>query len=479
MPSRLVSFINVLRSHDLRISPAESLDAVNVVTRLGYADRESLRAGLSLCLAKSAEDKAVFTRCFDQFFSYQLPEARTDETAVGDQADSLPGVDPQALAEADKALAEASGEGGGSLDLAGEMAADPSLASQLDTPLMDMLQSDDRNGLSLAIARAGDAVGLPDIEMFTQKGQFTRRILDELGESHIRSAVVELENRGSGALGELQRYRDRLRELVRDHVEREYLLHAQGRNAQFMDDVLARARLNNIEHHYSQRVQALVRRMAKKLAARHARKRRVTKRGQLNMGKTLRRGVPNDGVLFELHWKSVRRDKPQILAVCDVSGSVAAYAKFLLMFLYNLYDVLPRVRSFAFSSHLGEVSDLFDQHSIEKAVELVNWQYGGATDYGGSLVDFAKLALDDIDSQTTVIILGDARNNNGDPRLDIMQSVYARARQVIWLNPEARVMWGSGDSEMPRYLSCCHIAAECSSLAHLERIVDQLLRSHR
>ncbi|MEM0955084.1 MAG: VWA domain-containing protein [Pseudomonadota bacterium] len=477
MPSRLVSFINVLRSHDLRISPAESLDAVDVVTRLGYSDRETLRAGLSHSLAKSAEEKATFMQCFDQFFSYQLPEAR--ETDSSDAATALPGADAGALADADAALAEINGEGGGSLDLAGEMAADAGLAAQLDTPLMEMLQTDDRSGLSLAIAQAGDAVGLPEIEMFTQKGQFTRRILDELGERHIRDAVVTLENAGSDALGELQSYRDRLRELVRDHVEREYLLHAQGRNAQFMDEVLARAKLNNIEHHYSQRVQELVRRMAKKLAARHARKRKVTKRGQLNMGKTLRRGIPNDGILFDLHWKAVNRNKPQILAICDVSGSVAAYAKFLLMFLYNLYDVLPRVRSFAFSSHLGEVSDLFDQHSIEKAVELVNWQYGGATDYGGSLADFAKLALDDIDSQTTVIILGDARNNNGDPRLDIMQSIFARARQVIWLNPEARVMWGSGDSEMPRYQSCSHIAAECSSLAHLERIVDGLLRSHR
>lgn len=147
------------------------------------------------------------------------------------------------------------------------------------------------------------------------------------------------------------------------------------------------------------------------------------------------------------------------------------------MFLYSLYDVLPRVRSFAFSSHLGEVSELFDQHPVEKAIELVNWKYGGATDYGGSLLDFAKLALDDIDSHTTVIILGDARNNNGDPRLDIMQGIYARAKQVIWLNPESRAMWGSGDSEMPRYLSCCHFAAECSSLQHLERIIDRLLRT--
>jgi uncharacterized protein with von Willebrand factor type A (vWA) domain len=478
MPSRLVSFINVLRSHDVRISPAETLDAVQVITTLGYEDRNQLRSGLSLALAKTAEEKVTFNRCFDQFFSYQLPEAAEQAANSEMSEEPIPGADPADFEAAEAALNQLDGEGGETrLDLEGELAADPDLAGQLDVPIMDMLRNDDRNALALAIARVGDEVGLPEIQMFTQKGQFTRRILDELGEAHIRSAIVDLENRGSDALGELQNYRDRLRELVRDHVEREYLLHAQGRNQQFMDDVLAKARLSHIEHHYLHRVQDLVRRMAKKLAARHSRRRKVTKRGQLNMAKTLRRGIAHEGVLFNLYWKSVKKQRPQILAVCDVSGSVSAYAKFLLMFLYSLNDVLPRVRSFAFSNRLGEVSELFDQHPIEKAVELVNWQYGGATDYGSSLMDFAQLALDDIDSQTTVIILGDARNNNGDSRLDVMQSIYARARQVIWLNPESRPMWGSGDSEMPRYLSCCHFAAECSSLAHLERIVDRLLRS--
>ena len=481
MPSKLVSFINVLRSNDVRISPAETLDAVQVITTLGYEDRDVLRSGLSLALAKTPDEKATFLRCFDQFFSYQLPDAAANETSDESEAeggDTLPGLDEATLGEADAALDQLEpGSGDASLDLDGEMAADPSMGGRLDTPLMDMLRSDDRNGLALSIARAGEAVGLPEIQMFTQKGQFTRRILDELGESHIRSAIVDLEARNPAAMQELQGYRDRLRELVRDHVEREYLLHAQGRNQQFMDDVLARARLNNIEHHYLHRVYDLVRRMAKKLASRHSRKRKVTRRGQLNMAKTLRRGIQHDSILFNIYGKAVRKERPQILAVCDVSGSVSAYAKFLLMFLYSLYDVLPRVRSFAFSSHLGEVSELFEQHPVEKAIELVNWKYGGATDYGSSLLDFARLAMDDIDSHTTVIILGDARNNNGDPRMEVMQSIYARARQVIWLNPESRKLWGSGDSEMPRYLTACHFAAECSSLKHLERIVDRLLRS--
>jgi uncharacterized protein with von Willebrand factor type A (vWA) domain len=477
MPSKLVSFINVLRSHDLRISPAETLDAVEVISLLGYKDRSALCTGLSQALAKTPDDKATFIQCFDKFFSYQLPaEAANDNHAA------TAGVDPESLSEADQALsqmqAQEAGEAPEQLDLEGEMAADPQLSQQLDTPLMQMLRDEDRNELALRIAQAGEQVGLSQIQMFTQKGQYTRKILDELGEEQIRNAVVDLENRGSPALRELQVYRDRLRELVRDHVEREYLLHAEGKNKQFMDEILGKAKLSNIEHHYLHRVHDLIRKMAKKLATKHSSKRKLKKRGQLNMTKTMRRGIPQDGVMFEVYWKAKKKDKPQILAVCDVSGSVAAYAKFLLMFLYSLSDVLPRVRSFAFSSHLGEVSELFDQYPLEKAIELVNWKYGGATDYGNSLLDFAKLAMNDIDSNTTVIILGDARNNNGDPKLEVMQSIYQRAKQVIWLNPESRKVWGSGDSEMTRYRSACHFAAECNNLQQLERIIDQLLRNN-
>ena len=473
MQSNLVSFIQVLRTHDIRVSPAETLDAMDVAATLGYADRSLLRDGLAITLAKTPEEEAVFLQCFDRFFSQSLADF-----AGTDAPDGEGPADPAATLLQPEAGQD--GESPAAPALLAEAAdGDPQLQALLDAPLMQALLQNDRNTLTLAMGRAAERVGLRQIQMFTQKGQFTRRMLDELGEEHIRQAVIELERRESPALVEMQRYRDILREQVRDYVEREYLLHASGRNQQFMDDILSRTRLNNIEHMYLHKVHELVRKMARKLASRHARRRRTFKRGQLDMGKTLRRGIPHDGVMFTTYWKKVRREKPQILAVCDVSGSVAAYAKFLLLFLYSLQDVLPRVRSFAFSSHLGEVSDLFVNHPVEKAIELVNWKYGGATDYGTSLLDFAALALDDINSNTTVIILGDARNNNGDPKLEIIRSIYQRARQVIWLNPESRRAWGTGDSEMLRYQSACHFAAECNNLKQLERIVDQLLKSTR
>ncbi len=475
MQSNLVNFIQVLRSHDVRVSPAETLDAVDVAATLGYADRSLLRDGLAMTLAKTPEEEVIFLQCFERFFNRELADFSADEASANEQQEAS-----EELADQDSGQDESNG-GDAPGESALQLAAgdNPELASLLESQLMQSLLQNDRNQLTLAMNRAGEQVGLQQIQMFTQKGQFTRKILDQLGEQHIRNAVIELERADSPALLTLQRYRDILREQVRDYVERQYLLQAEGKTRQFMDEVLSKTRLNNIEHMYLGKVHELVRKMAKKLASRHSRRRRQLKRGQLDMGKTIRKGIPNEGVMFNTYWRQTRKEKPQILAICDVSGSVAAYAKFLLLFLYSLQDVLPKVRSFAFSSHLGEVSEYFDQHPVEKAIELVNWKYGGATDYGNSLMDFAKLALDDINSNTTVIILGDARNNNGDPRLDIMQGIYQRSRQVLWLNPESRRAWGSGDSEMLRYQSACHFSAECNNLKQLERIVDQLLKSTR
>ena len=477
MQSNLVSFIQVLRSHDVRVSPAETLDAVDVAATLGYADRALLRDGLGMTLAKTPEEEAIFLQCFERYFSQDLADFSSQESADDENAEGA--ADPATAGEAAQQDGAAAAEDARAEALQAAAGDSPALASLLQSSLMQNLMNNERNALTLAMAQAAERVGLAQIEMFTQRGQYTRRILDEMGEQQIRGAVIELEQARSPALPVVQRYRDILREQVRDYVEREYLLHAEGRNRQFMDEILSKTRLNNIEHVYLHKVQDLIRRMAKKLASRHAHKRRRLKRGQLNMAKTLRRGIANDGVLFNVYWRQVKKEKPQLLAVCDVSGSVAQYAKFLLLFLYSLQDVLPRVRSFAFSSHLGEVSEYFDNYPVEQAIELVNMKYGGATDYGNSLADFARLAIDDINSNTTVIILGDARNNNGEERLDILQSIYQRARQVIWLNPESRRAWGTGDSEMQRYQSACHFSAECNNLKQLERVVDQLLKSTR
>jgi hypothetical protein len=165
------------------------------------------------------------------------------------------------------------------------------------------------------------------------------------------------------------------------------------------------------------------------------------------------------------------------MVLCDVSGSVAAVARFLLMFLYSLADVLAGLRSFAYSNHLIEVSDILARREIDDAIEEVMKVVGfGSSDYGRCFADFAEIAMRNVNRQTTVIILGDARGNRNEPRIDLMKQIFERANRVIWLNPEPQSLWGTGDSDILRYEPFCHQVTSCGTLTQLEQVISEMMQ---
>ena len=222
---------------------------------------------------------------------------------------------------------------------------------------------------------------------------------------------------------------------------------------------------------------SLVRKAAKRLASMHSRRRRITKRGLLDVRRTIAANAAYDGFLFHTKWKTTRVERPKVMVICDVSGSVSRVAKFLLLFLYSLQDVLPKVRSFVFSSDMAEVTSLFEQESLEESLTQVIDQWGNKpTDYGKALRDFRDMSLRDIDHRTTVIMLGDARNNNLNGNTEIWQEVYRRSQRVLWLNPEREFSWDTGDSIMSKYAPYCSQVETCNTLSDLNRILGSMLK---
>ncbi len=484
----MTSFIDALRAADVRVSTAETLDAMRAADMVGYADRELLKDTLAVSLAKTPEEKDAFAETFDRFFSFEeMSQATTragemsesgeadGDASEGDTADNDNGGETSEQMQGEPATGGEGGSGGG--------AGEPGESSQraAEQSLMDILQSGDRNALAMAIARAGDAVGIRNIRFFTQRGLYGRRIMEQIGLEEINSEIraAEREEGVGGPRGEeLKGLREELRKDVDDFVERNLQLHAQNEGKRLREEVLESIRLTNVEIRDFRIMQQLVRKMAKRLVALHSRRRKKARRGHLDVRKTIRHNVAYDGLMFETHWKRRKVDRPDVIAICDVSGSVSTVARFLLMFLYSLGEVLPKVRSFAFSGHLGEVTDLFEEMDIEQAIPMILRDYGGgSTDYGVALQEFADIALNDIDNRTTVILLGDARSNYVNPRADIMRQIYERARRVIILNPEPKGLWGTGDSEMLSLKPFSHRAEVCGSLKDLERVVDDILRT--
>ena len=465
MERTFTNFLKALRGADVPVSVADTLDAMNVVQLVGWEDRQMLKTSLSFALAKSEDEKYAFSDTFDDFF-------RADSFRGGMDDEEDERQNPAAGGNADDAESE----------------------------LARMLMEDDQPGLALAMEQAAAAVGVENIRFFTQRGLYVQRVMNQMGLQQLDGQISQLGREmaqpvpggGSGEGGEggegnggqggtrqqLQDGRAYLFEQVRDFVEQQLQLHGAATSKQLKEDRLRRSRLGNLDRRDQEEMRKIVDKIAKRLVALYARKRKIKDRGMLDVRQTMRKNYANDGILFSLEWKMRKIDKPKVMAVCDVSGSVASVARFLLQFLYALHDVLNGVRSFAFSGKLIETSDFFERHTAEEAVDKVMNAVGYMpTDYGESLSNFREGWLDAIDKRTTVLFLGDARSNYTDPRADIMKEIYERSKRVIFLNPEPPPLWGTGDSETKRYKPYTHVMKECSTLNHLERLVEDLLES--
>lgn len=475
MTEVLGDFIRALRSADVRVSTSESIDAGRVVGLVGLDDRQTLRDALAQVLAKSEDEKAAFEETFDAFFAFDQfksrPPAANDDRADAAETAETEGGEGEDGSPQQSGSPSAPGSGG----MSGEPAGEPAPASDLAA----LLERGDQAELQMALAEGARQAQLNRIRLFTQRGMFTRRIMELMGLDGLNEEIERREREGNAAGAErLAEAREGLREQVRDYVEKQLEIFTANSGRQLREEVLAKVRLSNVDRSDMRIMRELVRKMAKRLIALHSRRKKVSRRGQLDVRRTIRANIEYDGLMFHTVWKRTKIDRPKVMAVCDVSGSVAQVARFLLMFLYSLQEVLPGVRSFAFSGQLGETTDLFEREKLEDAlVEVLRDFGGGSTDYGQAFMDFEEIALGDIDHRTTVLILGDARSNYGDPRGDILKKIHARARRVVWLNPEPRTMWNSGDSEMRKLQPYCDKAVTCASLKDLERVVSDLLRS--
>ncbi len=447
-------FLQVARGAGLRVSAAEGIDAARAVDLIGYADRTILKDTLGLLLAKTPDEKAAYEEVFDLYF-------KRDEFS-GDKADGRGDSEPN------EASSPSNGEGG------------DGMGGQGGQSLGSLLSSDDRATLATAMEQAAREAGIENIRFFTQKNLYARRILDRMGLRGLERDMEAMRQTGTpeglGRAQFLEGKVDQLRDAVRDFVERNLILYAKGETEKFREELLKSARLSNLERRDLDRMRILVRQMAKKLAARYAKTRRRRLRGQLDTRRTLRRNMGWGGIPFITVWKQKRIEKPRVMVLCDVSGSVAAMAQFLLMFMYSINEALSDIRSFAFAGSLIEVSDILEKEPVEEAITKIMSLIGfGSSNYGNSFADFEDGWMKHVTNKTTVIILGDARGNRTDPRTDVIGRLSQRSKRIVWLNPEYRSAWGTGDSDMYRYAPFCNLVTVCSTLRHLERAISDIL----
>jgi len=474
----LSDFIVELRRAGLPVSLTENLDAMEAVTHVPIEDREAFKYALGATLVKNHAHWKAFEVVFEVYFSLRGPEYEViregDDVAPADEdAEFAPGQGQQPQ-----------GGGGGMQALTPEQ-----LAEMLFKALMNgdaaMLAALARQAVTrYAGMEPGRPVGGTYYLYRTLRNLELEEILDNLMEASRDEApedLTPLEERL-----ERDEFADRIEQLKRE-IEAEIRRRlVADRGVDAMAKTLRKPLPEDVDFMHASREELANLRKAiypltRKLAVRLARKRRHGRKGPLDFRSTMRHSLSYGGVPAEPKFRFPRPAKPEIMVVADISGSVAAFARFTLHLVYAISNQFSKVRSFVFIDGLDEVTRFFEGvEDIGEAVHRVNTEadvvwVDGHSDYGHALGVFWERFNRDIGPKTTVLVLGDARNNYHASQSWILKEVQHRARKVYWLNPEPRAYWDTGDSIVGEYGTHCDGVYEVRNLRQLEAFVEKLV----
>jgi len=469
---KILEFANILRKSGIRVSTAETIDSFVALEELSLEDREIFKDALRTTMVKRGEEIPTYDHLFDLFWSGFYDNLRESfGQATGDLAEM--GIDIEDLLRAIAQLLQSGNAESGDL-----------------SDLARALLTTDLSQLENLIRMAAEQAGTSRIENFLQVGFFSRRTLEQMGlegaADQLRELADRLEQAGMSpeqiqALRNLiDRLLEALRRSVRAYTEREL----QKQNHDYMEKFRRETLLEKSFYHLTEdeirRMREVVERLAQRIKNILSIRKRRLKRGKLDLHQTLRRNMSHGGIPFELIFKQRKKDRPKLVILTDVSSSVANVSRFMLQFVYTLQEAFTKIRSFVFVAELGEVTPLFQEKEISDAIEgaleggdVINVYT--RSNFGYAFHHFWQNFLSAIDNKTTVLILGDARNNYNDPRAWCLRDIHNKAKNVVWLNPENPSAWGFGDSVMDKYLPYCDVAEECRNLRQLSKIVDTLL----
>jgi uncharacterized protein with von Willebrand factor type A (vWA) domain len=456
MESRILQLIAALRASGVRVSLAESAEAFSAVDLMGIQHREHFRLSLRSTLIKDVRDLPVFDKLFPLFFGNGQPPMMG-----GNPTDDMTPEEAQMFADALREFAQ-------------------SLRQRMQR-LMNGEQLSRQELEALA-----QMVGLNQMDDLRYQEWMAQRMMRALAFPEVREALRELMEQLQ-QMGMSKERIEQMREMIQQNMqglEQQIKQFAGQRIAENLSEQPPSENMDNLMNRpfhaladdEKKILQREVKRIAAALRTRIALRQKRSKSGQLDPKTTIRANLKYHGVPMEIKYRD-RTRKPKIVVICDISTSMRFCSELMLSFLFALQGQIRKTHAFAFIDHLEYISDAFNGSNADEAVASVLWRMPSGhynTDLGWSLNDFNNEYLDTLNGQTTLIIVGDGRNNYNDPRLDIFSLMSRRAARTIWLNPEPPVMW-HGDSDMVKYAPLCHNVLKVGNLRELASAVDQLL----
>lgn len=462
MDSRIVEFITALRTSGVRVSVAESADALRAVESIGIAEREQFRLALRSTLVKEANDIPTFEKLFPAFFAGGAPPLPQQPGGGMSEADRekmlqmleqmLQNMTPEQLRQLFESM----------------MTGQNLSRQQLREMMRESLEQSQLSGTFYqpwATRRT-----LRDLQ-FDQLQELLQQLLDKLREAGMsEDALRQLEQ-------EARENQQALQEQIGQEVGTGMLQRRlEQQNPRRQPDDLLDQPFEYLNDRDVDDLRGVVTRLAAQLRSRAALRQRRANRGTIDAKHTIRANLRYHGVPMEVRHKR-KHLKPKLTVICDLSTSMRNVVSFMLLLVYAMQDQVTRTRSFAFVGDMHDISNDFAELRPEQAIRVVLQRIRPGhynTDLGASLRTFARDHMSCVDRRTTVIVLGDGRNNHFDPNLRDFETIKRRAHRVVWFNPEAPRQWGTGDSDMPKYVPYCNAVHHVSNLRQLVEAVDSL-----
>lgn len=466
MDERIVEFTHLLRRQGARVSLSENIDAIQALGIVGIEDPSMFRDGLRATLVKRASDIRTFEELFDLFFLGLGASLRQSERDLMDRLGLTPQQYQHLLEEVRRLL-----ERRQNLSplaralLAGDLAQAERLIRQAIAQ-EELGQAGGQIGVALYLRLAG-RLALTTVE--EELGSFREITLAEPGDGDKRERLSRYVER---RLQDLSRM---VRDLLRQELKKRSVVAPERERPEY----LAHKNFAYYTEEDIRRMNEAVTRLAQRFKNLLTLRRRKARRGRFDLQETLRKNLQYGGVPFRLQLDRRKKEKPEIIILCDISDSVLNASRFMLQFVYSVQELYSKVRSFVFVSDIGEVTRLFEDNDLQRAVELalkgevINVY--SRSNFGRAFELFYREHCSAVSGKTTVVIIGDGRNNYNHPHDWVLKEIQRKAKRLIWLNPESRWKWGFGDSEMPRYAPHCDVVEECGNLSQLHRVIERIV----
>ena len=468
-------FVVELRNAGLPVSLTENLDAMEAVKHIPIEDRDAFKYALATTLVKNEQHWKAFETVFEVYFSLRGPEYNVlDEDGE---------IDEDSLEEWMSQQMRGMGGQGSSEEMSPEEIAEMLFRAVMNADEAMMAAMARAAVTQFAGMEPGRPVGGTYYLYRTLRNLDLDGMLDRLMEQaqeRSEGDMTSLEERL-----EREEFENRIEDLKKE-IESEIRRRlVADRGVEAMAKTLRKPLPEDVDFMHASReemanIRKAIQPLTRKLAARLARKRKHKRKGPLDFRATVRQSLSYGGVPAEPRFRNPRPNKPELIVVADISGSVAAFARFTLHLVYALQNQFSKVRSFVFIDGLDEVTHMFqDEEDITNAVHRVNTEadvvwVDGHSDYGHAFGVFWENYGSEISSKSTVMFLGDARNNYHATNAWVVKETAKKARSVFWLNPEPKSYWDTGDSVITEYSTHADGVFECRNLRQLEGFVDHL-----